>query len=80
MLLRYYLLKNLEKKCSKDDFQFKVSFKYSDSIRRDITNYKHEIIKDKNNMSTMHVSAIYIKTTVVHTNYSATRAFLFLRL
>ena len=78
MLLRYYLLKNLEKKCSKDDFQFKVSFKYLDSIRRDITNYKHEIIKDKNNMSTMHVSAI--KTTVVHTNYSATRAFLFLRL
>ena len=42
----------LDKKYSKDDFEFKVSFKYLDSIRKHISDYKHEAVKDNNNVST----------------------------
>ena len=52
MLLSYSLLKNLVIKYSKDDFEFNICFKYLNSISRDITNYKHEIGKDINDIPT----------------------------
>ena len=44
--------KELSNKYSKDDFEFNICFKYLNSRHREITNYKHEIVKHNNDIPT----------------------------